>query len=162
MWFFPFTGDRSWFLEGAIVNGFTSAKLGPKWLLQEYRVSIGNLAVNESVVCLCTDWKHTKGSQDHVFWKHCWLFYVIIWSSTKILTPFVFYLLIIILYRWIEGDALDLPFPDGYFDAITMGYGLRNVVDKQRAMKEMFRVLKRGLMSIIPLSCAPWRCEILL
>lgn len=46
--------------------------------------------------------------------------------------------------EWIEGDALDLPFPDGYFDAITMGYGLRNVVDKQRAMKEMFRVLKRG------------------
>ncbi|KAG2701948.1 hypothetical protein I3760_06G069200 [Carya illinoinensis] len=45
---------------------------------------------------------------------------------------------------WVEGDALDLPFPDGYFDAITMGYGLRNVVDKYRAMQEMFRVLKPG------------------
>lgn len=47
--------------------------------------------------------------------------------------------------RWVEGDALDLPFSNGYFDAITMGYGLRNVVDKHRAMQEMFRVLKPGL-----------------
>lgn len=47
--------------------------------------------------------------------------------------------------RWVEGDALDLPFSNGYFDAITMGYGLRNVVDKRRAMQEMFRVLKPGL-----------------
>lgn len=47
--------------------------------------------------------------------------------------------------RWIEGDAIDLPFDDCEFDAITMGYGLRNVVDRLRAMKEMYRVLKPGL-----------------
>ncbi|OMO78292.1 UbiE/COQ5 methyltransferase [Corchorus capsularis] len=46
--------------------------------------------------------------------------------------------------EWVEGDALDLPFSNGYFDAITMGYGLRNVVDKRQAMREMFRVLKPG------------------
>ncbi|KAJ7953582.1 2-phytyl-1,4-beta-naphthoquinone methyltransferase, chloroplastic [Quillaja saponaria] len=46
--------------------------------------------------------------------------------------------------KWVEGDALDLPFSDGYFDAITMGYGLRNVVNKRRAMKEILRVLKAG------------------
>jgi len=46
--------------------------------------------------------------------------------------------------RWVEGDALDLPFMDGWFDAITMGYGLRNVVDKHKAMQEIFRVLKAG------------------
>ncbi|CAL5068793.1 unnamed protein product [Urochloa decumbens] len=46
--------------------------------------------------------------------------------------------------KWIEGDALDLPFPDCYFDAVTIGYGLRNVVDKPRAMQEVFRVLKPG------------------
>ncbi|KAG5062084.1 hypothetical protein JHK85_003267 [Glycine max] len=46
--------------------------------------------------------------------------------------------------EWVEGDALDLPFSDGWFDAITMGYGLRNVVDKQKAMQEIFRVLKTG------------------
>lgn len=49
-------------------------------------------------------------------------------------------------YRWVEGDATDLPFPDCYFDAITMGYGLRNVIDKCKAMQEMFRVLKPGPM----------------
>ncbi|XP_042501792.1 2-phytyl-1,4-beta-naphthoquinone methyltransferase, chloroplastic-like isoform X2 [Macadamia integrifolia] len=43
---------------------------------------------------------------------------------------------------WIEGDALELPFPDSYFDAITVGYGLRNLVDRNKAMKGMFRVLK--------------------
>ncbi|CAK7332635.1 unnamed protein product [Dovyalis caffra] len=46
--------------------------------------------------------------------------------------------------EWVEGDATDLPFPDCYFDAITMGYGLRNVVDRQKAMQEMIRVLKPG------------------
>ncbi|KAG6766393.1 hypothetical protein POTOM_030472 [Populus tomentosa] len=46
--------------------------------------------------------------------------------------------------EWIEGDATDLPFPDCCFDAITMGYGLRNVVDKRKAVQEMFRVLKPG------------------
>ncbi|OVA20752.1 UbiE/COQ5 methyltransferase [Macleaya cordata] len=45
---------------------------------------------------------------------------------------------------WVEGDALDLPFPDNYFDAITIGFGLRNVVDKPKAMAEMLRVLKPG------------------
>ncbi|GKV14546.1 hypothetical protein SLEP1_g25403 [Rubroshorea leprosula] len=46
--------------------------------------------------------------------------------------------------EWVEGDALDLPFSDCYFDAITMGYGLRNVYDKRQAMHEIFRVLKPG------------------
>lgn len=46
--------------------------------------------------------------------------------------------------RWIEGNALCLPFPDSYFDAITIGYGLRNVVDIPKAMEEMCRVLKPG------------------
>ncbi|KVI05664.1 UbiE/COQ5 methyltransferase, partial [Cynara cardunculus var. scolymus] len=46
--------------------------------------------------------------------------------------------------KWMEGDAVDLPFPDCHFDAITMGYGLRNVIDKYKAMKEVHRVLKPG------------------
>lgn len=46
--------------------------------------------------------------------------------------------------KWVEGDAVDLPFPDCHFDAITMGYGLRNVIDKYKAMKEVCRVLKPG------------------
>lgn len=43
---------------------------------------------------------------------------------------------------WQEGDALALPFPDHHFDAATMGYGLRNVTDIPRSLKELHRVLK--------------------
>ncbi|KAE8814975.1 2-phytyl-1,4-beta-naphthoquinone methyltransferase, chloroplastic [Hordeum vulgare] len=39
--------------------------------------------------------------------------------------------------KWIEGGALDLPFTDRYFDAVTFGYGLHNVVDKPKAMREI-------------------------
>lgn len=45
---------------------------------------------------------------------------------------------------WVEGSALDLPFPDSYFDAVTIGYGLRNVVDRRKALEEVYRVLKQG------------------
>ncbi|XP_060208793.1 2-phytyl-1,4-beta-naphthoquinone methyltransferase, chloroplastic isoform X1 [Lycium barbarum] len=46
--------------------------------------------------------------------------------------------------KWMEGNALDLPFPDSSFDAVTIGYGLRNVVDRHKAMAEICRVLKQG------------------
>ena len=34
--------------------------------------------------------------------------------------------------RWVQGDALDLPFPDDSFDAATIGYGLRSVCSVMR------------------------------
>jgi demethylphylloquinol methyltransferase len=43
---------------------------------------------------------------------------------------------------WVEADALNLPFVDNYFDAATMGYGLRNVTDIPRCLQELHRVLK--------------------
>jgi demethylphylloquinol methyltransferase len=43
---------------------------------------------------------------------------------------------------WLEGDALNLPFADNYFDCATMGYGLRNVTDIALCLKELYRVLK--------------------
>lgn len=43
-----------------------------------------------------------------------------------------------------QGNALELPFEDSTFDAATMGYGLRNVSDKQRALAELRRVLRPG------------------
>ena len=46
--------------------------------------------------------------------------------------------------RWIEGDALALPLADDSIDAITMGYGLRNVLSISQAMEEMRRVLRPG------------------
>ncbi|AFY57784.1 ubiquinone/menaquinone biosynthesis methyltransferase [Rivularia sp. PCC 7116] len=45
---------------------------------------------------------------------------------------------------WIEADVLELPFDDNQFDAATMGYGLRNVTDIPRCLKELHRVLKTG------------------
>jgi demethylphylloquinol methyltransferase len=44
--------------------------------------------------------------------------------------------------EWVEADALNLPFTDNYFDAVTMGYGLRNVTDIPRCLAELHRVLK--------------------
>jgi demethylmenaquinone methyltransferase/2-methoxy-6-polyprenyl-1,4-benzoquinol methylase len=44
----------------------------------------------------------------------------------------------------VEADALDLPFPDRSFDALTIAFGLRNLEDPQRGLDEMRRVLKAG------------------
>ncbi|TCL69990.1 demethylmenaquinone methyltransferase/2-methoxy-6-polyprenyl-1,4-benzoquinol methylase [Hydrogenispora ethanolica] len=44
--------------------------------------------------------------------------------------------------RFIRGNALDLPFPDNRFDCVTVAYGLRNVTDPARVLKEARRVLK--------------------
>lgn len=46
--------------------------------------------------------------------------------------------------RWAGTDALNLPFPDYTFDAVTSGYLLRNVMDVRRAWAEQYRVLKPG------------------
>lgn len=46
--------------------------------------------------------------------------------------------------RWVITDALDLPFPSGFFDAVVSGYLLRNVVDVEKALSEQYRVLKNG------------------
>lgn len=45
---------------------------------------------------------------------------------------------------WVQGDVLNLPFADGSFDAVTMGYGLRNVADIPRCLSEIQRVLQSG------------------
>ena len=43
-----------------------------------------------------------------------------------------------------QGDALRLPFADDVFDAVTVGYGLRNLASWQRGLEEMWRVTKPG------------------
>ncbi|BDG59219.1 ubiquinone/menaquinone biosynthesis methyltransferase [Caldinitratiruptor microaerophilus] len=43
-----------------------------------------------------------------------------------------------------EGNALDLPFPDGTFDIVTMGWAMRNVRDIPRTVAEALRVLRPG------------------
>jgi demethylphylloquinol methyltransferase len=44
--------------------------------------------------------------------------------------------------QWVEADALSLPFDNNYFDAATIGYGLRNVTDIPQCLAELHRVLK--------------------
>jgi demethylmenaquinone methyltransferase/2-methoxy-6-polyprenyl-1,4-benzoquinol methylase len=44
----------------------------------------------------------------------------------------------------VQADAQDLPFPDDSFDCITIAFGLRNVTDKDAALRSMLRVLKPG------------------
>ncbi len=43
-----------------------------------------------------------------------------------------------------QANAERLPFPDGAFDCITIGFGLRNVTDKAAALAAMRRALKPG------------------
>jgi len=45
---------------------------------------------------------------------------------------------------FVHADALDLPFADGEFDAVTMSFGLRNVEDTHKALSELFRVTAPG------------------
>jgi len=44
----------------------------------------------------------------------------------------------------VQCDAEALPFPDGYFDRVTVAFGLRNMTHKERALAEMHRVLACG------------------
>jgi len=46
--------------------------------------------------------------------------------------------------QYVQADAECLPFPENYFDCITIAFGLRNVTDKSAALASMFRVLKPG------------------
>jgi demethylmenaquinone methyltransferase/2-methoxy-6-polyprenyl-1,4-benzoquinol methylase len=46
--------------------------------------------------------------------------------------------------EWVQGDILALPFPDGSFDAATVGFGIRNVADLERSLRELRRVLRTG------------------
>lgn len=43
-----------------------------------------------------------------------------------------------------QGDGLALPVPDASFDAVTISFGLRNLADRDRGLREMLRVLRPG------------------
>lgn len=46
--------------------------------------------------------------------------------------------------EYVQANAECLPFPDNHFDCITIAFGLRNVTDKDAALRSMQRVLKPG------------------
>jgi demethylmenaquinone methyltransferase/2-methoxy-6-polyprenyl-1,4-benzoquinol methylase len=46
--------------------------------------------------------------------------------------------------RWVEADALRLPFPDGQFNLVTAAFGFRNLADYDAGLREIARVLAPG------------------
>lgn len=51
--------------------------------------------------------------------------------------------------RWVEGDALRIPFGDETFDAVTIAFGLRNLTSVEAGLRELRRVLKTGGRAVI-------------
>jgi len=63
--------------------------------------------------------------------------------------------------KFLQGDALQLPFAQASFDAATVAYGLRNVADWKQGLAEMCRVVRPG-GTVVVLDCgkpdfAPWQ-----
>jgi demethylmenaquinone methyltransferase/2-methoxy-6-polyprenyl-1,4-benzoquinol methylase len=59
---------------------------------------------------------------------------------------------------FVAGDATQLPFADGIFDAAVISFGLRNVSDPARALREMARVVRPGgRLVICEFSRPSWR-----
>ena len=61
-------------------------------------------------------------------------------------------------------DAQDIPYADASYDVITMAYGIRNMPERDRALAEMFRVLKPGgyLLRAYPLREHLWELKALI
>ena len=49
----------------------------------------------------------------------------------------------------IQGDATNLPFDDGTFDAVTIAFGIRNLTDVPAGLRQMHRVLNEGGRALI-------------
>jgi demethylmenaquinone methyltransferase/2-methoxy-6-polyprenyl-1,4-benzoquinol methylase len=49
----------------------------------------------------------------------------------------------------LSGDSENLPFPDNNFDAVTVGFGVRNFENLEKGLREINRVMKPGAMLII-------------
>ena len=55
---------------------------------------------------------------------------------------------------FVEGDAMRLPFAEKTFDAVTIGFGLRNLSSVEGGLRELFRVLRPGgVAAVLEFSC---------
>jgi demethylmenaquinone methyltransferase / 2-methoxy-6-polyprenyl-1,4-benzoquinol methylase len=61
-------------------------------------------------------------------------------------------------FEW--GDALELPFADGTFDAATVGFGARNFSDLARGLEEMARVVRPGGRVVVLEFTSPTRAPL--
>lgn len=60
--------------------------------------------------------------------------------------------------RGLAADALELPYPDATFDGATVSFGLRNVADLDRALRELARVLRPGgELAVLEFALPTWR-----
>ena len=59
------------------------------------------------------------------------------------------------MIQWVGADTLALPFPAAYFDAVTSGFLMRNVIDVPGALQEQMRVLKPNGRLVILESSPP-------
>jgi demethylmenaquinone methyltransferase/2-methoxy-6-polyprenyl-1,4-benzoquinol methylase len=66
----------------------------------------------------------------------------------------------IVIPRFEWGDALDLPFADGAFDAATVGFGARNFSDLARGLAEMVRVVRPGGRVVVLEFTSPTRAPL--
>ena len=46
--------------------------------------------------------------------------------------------------QYFQGDVTNLPYPDNTVDAVTIGFGLRNIQNAEKAVEEIYRILKPG------------------
>jgi len=57
---------------------------------------------------------------------------------------------------FVEGDALQLPFPDESFDGVTIAFGLRNLASFAGGLKELLRVVRPGGTVVVLEFSKPW------
>ncbi|MDD9951427.1 MAG: ubiquinone/menaquinone biosynthesis methyltransferase [Zetaproteobacteria bacterium] len=62
--------------------------------------------------------------------------------------------------EWLVGSAEHLPFEEGLADVVTIAFGLRNVIDKQKALAEFVRIVRPG-GSVIILELMPSETSVL-
>jgi len=60
--------------------------------------------------------------------------------------------------RFVEADAQNLPFEDDHFQVVSVAFGLRNVADTDRGLREMVRVCRRGgKVAVLEFSMPTWQ-----
>jgi demethylmenaquinone methyltransferase/2-methoxy-6-polyprenyl-1,4-benzoquinol methylase len=129
-----------------LVNDIMSFGLHRRWKRQAVSLALGSAGPKPRVLDLCC------GSGDLCFLAEA--------SGAGAVTGADFTLPMLVVARrrktegarnsrFVQADALRLPFSDGSFDAVTVSYGLRNIADIETALAEIRRVLAPGGRAVV-------------